>query len=86
MMFRGGRADGANIEIAKIGGRFPPVQYISHMLSMGEMDRLRIDDLTAWKIPEDVYYLRGNEYVYDRTVHYKPDDAVPQTTKEGNSK
>lgn len=71
-LFVGGCADGREIEIRKVGGRYPPVQYVAHILSLGEIGRLQIDDTTTWRPPEDIYYLRDDEYVFNRTVRYGP--------------
>lgn len=70
--FIGGVADGKLLEIQKCGGRYPLVQYVAHRLSMNETDELMIDNYTGWKPPEDVYYLKNGDYVFDRTVRYKP--------------
>ena len=75
MMFIGGCADGENIEVAKVGNRYPPVFYLVVRMTFEAARELHVDDHIMWKSPEDVYYLRDGAYHYDRTVHYNPQEG-----------
>lgn len=66
--FIGGCADGTVIEVQNT----PLTVHIAHRLSMKEMLELSINAVVSWKPPEDVYYLKDGDYVFDRMINYKP--------------
>jgi len=65
----GGSRDGESIEI------YPrqPLVYLRKRITMAEDAELKISETTSWKPPEEVYTRNDDgEFVYDRTVDYKP--------------
>lgn len=71
----GGTRNGETTLVIPLKGIYwPPLVYMTKRISLAESQELAIDDVTAWKPPEEVYVHRGNgEYYYRNTVHYKPD-------------
>lgn len=69
---KGGSRDGEMVEILINSGRPQPVIHMAKRISIDESRGLAIDENVTWKSPEEVYELIDGEYVYKRTVYYKP--------------
>lgn len=70
----GGTRDGETVEVQT----WQPLVYMTKRISIADGDALDIDGVMKWKNPEEVYERNADgDFVYTRTVHYKPDDAVP---------
>ena len=69
VILRGGSRDGEEISVHA----WQPFIYVTRKTTLADSEGLRIDDVHAWKAPEDVYVKnQDGEFEYDRTVHYKP--------------
>lgn len=67
----GGPHDGLEVELHWRG---QPVFVLPHRLTMEQARQLQIDDVMAWKWPEDYYKKNSTgQFEFDRTVHYCPD-------------
>ena len=65
----GGTNDGRSVRV----NTWQPLIYMPRRMSVEENAALMIDDVVSWKPPEEVYERNDlGEFVYTRTVHYKP--------------
>ena len=56
-----------------------PSLFLLRPITLAEYERLKIDEFTCWKAPEDLYERVGRTTIfkYVRTIHYNPDDLPP---------
>lgn len=82
----GGMYDGQEYPVFK----WQSVIHIPRRLTLEQMDALKIDDTRSWNFPDEVYEreifmeadgTRRIEYVYVKTVHYKPEDFFANKEK-----
>lgn len=66
----GGTRDGESVQVYQ----WQPLIYVTKRISFDEAQGLIIDEVKTWKSPEEVYIRnRDGDFVYDRTVNYKPE-------------
>jgi hypothetical protein len=69
----GGTNDGKTVSVEKRQGRYPPFYYTPKLITMAEVEELKIDDFTSWRLPDEVYKWLDGAYRYAYTVNYKPE-------------
>ncbi len=83
----GGTRDGEIAEVLASPGWIQPIIYIARKLSFDEVNSLIINENTTWRHPEDVYVRnKDGEYIFMRTQHYDPNNAVFNSQIKAQSK